>query len=290
MKIAAPLHDIAGVEEHERMPQYMPSKQKMNRAIDLNQNQAPGQAIAEPTSFSAEPKMIPASPSTATTMGHTEPCKVCKQQVPNSEPYIGTGFCSENCIKQFLSNQSAMKSKRPPSSSKGRDAASKPDDDEKEFDNGEVEVEKDEIDEHYDSRVKQLERVQEGRGPREREASKPSTSKGEKKAHMNAEEKKTVLYGTSKNPEPVPSNAAQGDKVKIEQPNVEDDEERKIEFLPGQSVKLKKKLSAPTRGGGRVIFNSGISGTVVRDQAGDGSAVYVHFNDGRFALVPGKYL
>jgi hypothetical protein len=140
------------------------------------------------------------------------------------------------------------------------------------------------------SRVKQLERVQEGRGPREREASKPSTSKGEKTAHMNAEEKKVVRYETSKNPEPVPTTPAHGEKVKVEQPNVEDDVERKTKFLPGNSVKLKKKLSAPTRGGGRIIFNSGLNGTVIRDQAGDGSAVYVCFNDGRYALVPGKYL
>jgi hypothetical protein len=110
------------------------------------------------------------------------------------------------------------------------------------------------------------------------------------KAHMNAEEKKTVLYEGSKNPEPVPSNPAMGEDIDEHQPNVEDDEERKQAFMPGQSVKLKKKLSAPTRGGGRVIFNSGAAGTVIRDQAGDGYAVYVMFNDGRHALVPGKYL
>lgn len=248
MKISAQLHKEAGWGDFEQVAPYRPSKQKMDRAIDLNKNQAPSTEMITPTNQSYGDIPIPGSPSTATTLGITEPCKVCQQPVPNDEPYVGTGFCSDNCAQQYTTGQSSVRSRRPPS--KGHAAASKPEED----------------------------------------ASKPSTSKGEKHAHMNAEEKKTVLYEGSKNPEPVPTTPSHGEKVKVEQPNVEDDQERKQKFMPGQSVKLKKKLSAPTRGGGRVVFNSGVAGTVVRDQAGDGYAVYVMFNDGRYALVPGKYL
>lgn len=61
-------------------------------------------------------------------------------------------------------------------------------------------------------------------------------------------------------------------------------------WMPGMKVRVKKKLAAPDRGGGRTLISGGTTGTVIRDQAGDGVNIYVELSDKRKALIPAKYL
>lgn len=59
---------------------------------------------------------------------------------------------------------------------------------------------------------------------------------------------------------------------------------------PGATVKLRKTISAPTRGGGRVQYTKGTTATVLRDMAGDGKELYVEFKDGRRGVIPANFL
>ena len=230
-----------------------------------------GPVPTEPTLHSTPKKMLPSSPQQATQgeSGGMGACEICGNAVMPGK--YAPSWCSPECFRKSQVIDTANRGNRMPAGDEPAPNVGPP---HKGLPKG---------DEPPSRSAPSASRSKPS-------TSKPSTSKASKQAHMNAEEKKTVLFGTSKNPEPVASNPAMGEDIDDNQPNVEDDLERKQQFMPGSKVSLKKKLSAPTRGGGRVILDSGKKGVVIRDQAGDGYAVYVKFDDGQLALVPGKYL
>jgi hypothetical protein len=103
-----------------------------------------------------------------------------------------------------------------------------------------------------------------------------------RQAQMQSEDPGVHLYEPSKRPS----------KDQLNEEDTIDGAEREPEkiSMPGARVRVNKKLSAPTRGGTREIINSGTTGTVIRDQAGDGVNIYVELDDGRKALIPAKHL
>jgi hypothetical protein len=101
-----------------------------------------------------------------------------------------------------------------------------------------------------------------------------------RRAQMQSEDPDVHLYGEDEREEA--SKPSKGREQHNNHPT--------SEFMPGAKVKVTKKLSAPTRGGPRVVIESGASGHVIRDMDGHGNEVYVGFEDGRKFVIPARYL
>ena len=316
MKGVAQLQEQAEVGEWE-LPGHVPTPGAVPPIPLTNPRRGPstGPGIVEPTSHTGPKTLIPSSPMRATgpQMGPGA-CATCGGPVePMKAGKFGPNWCGPECFQKSQSKPRMPMGDEPPPKNVGRPVKGLPKGDEppgkirskgskpEEYDRArerqmDEEYERDEqepsLDETWQGEQESMERESSkpSRSKPSTSKSKHSTSKASKTAHMRAEESKVVRYETSKNPEPNPTNPAYGEDVDDAEGNVEEDLERKQRFMPGQKVSLKKKLSAPTRGGGRTILNSGKKGIVIRDQAGDGYAVYVKFDDGQYALVPGQYL